>query len=133
MMKRKVVEHVYCTLMVYIQRDLAKRFNLKKGDELSVEEADNLLILSSMADTKKTVSFSFAGHTESAIRIALINAYRVGADIFKINYKTEEQFDIIRKVIQDFLIGLEVTMNDSGTMSGRQPTTRRNQRREDLR
>lgn len=112
-MKRKLVQQGATTLMVSLPSPWIKRFNLSKGKEVDIiDEKDHLIIASSEKTVKKQITFSFKTTTESAIRIALINAYRAGYDTLKIKGATKDQQKIIKEVLQNYLPGLEVTSQE---------------------
>ena len=115
-MKRKIVKQGATTLMISLPSDYVKRFGLKKGQEINVLDIKNsLLITTSEQKDKKEITFSFASVSESAIRLTLINAYRAGYDTITISNSSALQRSIIKKVLQNYLLGLEVTREDQET------------------
>ena len=102
--------------MVSLPRTWTKRFNLRKGQEVDITDAkDHLIIASSERKHKKEITLSFKTHTESAIRLTLINAYRAGYDTLTIKNIDKEQLTIIRDVLQNYLLGMEITHQEKGT------------------
>ena len=45
-MKRKVIQIADSTQLISLPRKWAQKFNIKKGDELEVEEHDNKIVVS---------------------------------------------------------------------------------------
>lgn len=114
-MRRKLVQQGTTTLMVSLPSDWIQRSHLKKGQEIDITDAkDHLIIASSERKHKKEITLSFKTHTESAIRITLINAYRAGYDTLTIKNIDKEQLAIIRTVLQDYLLGMEITHQEKG-------------------
>src|SRR3989338_10481977 len=112
-MKRKIVKQGATTLMISLPSDYVKRFGLKKGQEINVLDVKNsLLITTSEQNDRKEIHFSFASVSESAIRLTLINAYRAGYDIITISNSNPTQKVIIQEVLQNYLLGLEITKDD---------------------
>lgn len=109
-MKRKVVQQGASTLMVSLPSKWARNFNLIKGDEVEIEEFNDKLVLTvkPLKANRETI-LSFTSEIESAIRVAIINAYRAGYDIIKINFENERQYNIIQQVVNEYTLGLEIT------------------------
>ncbi|MEK6853415.1 MAG: hypothetical protein AABX64_01910 [Nanoarchaeota archaeon] len=115
-MKRKLVQQGTTTLMVSLPSDWIQRFKLKKGQEVDITDVkDHLIIASSERKHQKETILSFKTHTESAIRLTLINAYRAGYDVLTIKNIDKGQLNIIREVLQNYLLGMEITHQDKGT------------------
>ncbi len=109
-MRRKLVQQGTTTLMVSLPSSWIQRFNLKKGQEVDITDVkDHLIITSSERRHRKEITLSFKTHTESAIRLTLINAYRAGYDSLKIKNIDKKQLIIIRDVLQNYLLGMEIT------------------------
>jgi len=108
-MKRKLVKQGVATLMISLPSKWIKKFSLKKGDEISLEELDNKLIITrDKVSSKKQIELNIKNNTESAIRTFIVNTYRTGFDKIKINFRDEKQYKIITNTINDYLIGFEV-------------------------
>ena len=113
-MKRKLVQQGATTLMVSLPSAWIKRFNLQKGNEIDIIDDKNCLVIASSEKTvKKEITLSFKTTTESAIRIALINSYRAGYDTIKIKGTTKDQQEIIEEVLQNYLLGMEITSSEN--------------------
>lgn len=112
-MKRKIVKQGAATLMISLPSDYVKRFGLQKGQEINVLDIKNsLLITTSEQKDRKQITFSFSSVSESAIRLTLINAYRAGYDTITITNSSPLQKSIIKEVLQNYLLGLEITKED---------------------
>src|SRR3990167_8185350 len=103
-MKRKVVKQGAATLMVSLPSKWAKKYNLKKGDEINIEELDNNLVLSKESVSgKRRTSINLTNHTESAIRTAITNTYRAGYDLVTVQFGTEHQYRALLNTMRNNL------------------------------
>lgn len=108
-MRRKLVQQGAATLMVSLPRKWTKELNLKKGDEIEIEESGNDLVLSrERVEQKKTTKINLTQHTESSVRTALVNAYRAGYDRIEIVFQDEKRYQIILNTITDYIIGFDI-------------------------
>lgn len=109
-MKRKLVQQGAATLMVSLPRKWIKTLNLKKGDEISIQEQDQNLVLSGEEKSiKKETTINLTHKTEAPIRFLIISLYRAGYEKITIQYSDEKQFQIINQAIKKYLIGFDVT------------------------
>ncbi|MBI2148820.1 hypothetical protein HYU23_04005 [Candidatus Woesearchaeota archaeon] len=108
-MKRKLVKQGTATLMISLPSRWIKQNNLDKGNEINLEQIDNnLLISAGLVETKSETTIKLLDLTESSIRTLITNTYRTGYDKIKINFYNEEQFKILKNIINTRLIGFEV-------------------------
>lgn len=108
-MKRKLVKQGAATLMVSLPAKWLKKYNLNKGSEVDIEEAENKLILSSeKITTKSETTIKLTNITESSIRTLITNTYRKGYDKIRVYYKNNEQFKLLQKTIKTRLIGFDI-------------------------
>lgn len=115
-MKRKVVKLGPATLVVSLPSKWTKKFSVKAGDELDLEEEENkLVIVPGGVKEKLETSISLSNHTESSIRTMLTNAYRLGYDSVRVAFDTEKQFQILNDVVKTRLIGFEVIKKEKGS------------------
>lgn len=109
-MKRKLVKQGAATLMVSLPAKWLKEFNLGKGDEVDIDEADNSLVITKQGIAKKKeTEISITKEVETGIRTLIINSYRTGYDLVKVNFLNEKQFKIIKECLRDYLIGFDIT------------------------
>ena len=114
-MRRKLVQQGTTSLMVTLPSEWIQRFNIQKGREVDIIDANNhLFISSSQRKHQKEINLLFKTHTESAIRQTLINAYRAGYDTLTIKNINKEQAVIVRTVTQNYLLGMEITSLEKG-------------------
>tara|TARA_Y100000034_G_scaffold121833_1_gene166548 strand:+ start:118 stop:1011 length:894 start_codon:yes stop_codon:yes gene_type:complete len=109
-MKRKLVQQGTSTLMISLPSKWIKNNHLKKGNEINLDLKDNLLLVTpDIKQKKREITIRLTSITESSIRTLITNAYRLGYDIIKINFKNEHQFKIIKNTVKNNLIGFEIT------------------------
>lgn len=108
-MRRKLVQQGAATLMVSLPRRWTKQLNLKKGDEIEIEESDHNLILSrEKVETKQTTKINLTQHTESSVRTALVNAYRAGYDRIQIIFQDEKKYKILLNTLTNYIMGFDI-------------------------
>ena len=112
-MKRKLVRQGKTTLMVSLPNNWVKRNNLQKGAEVSLnEDNNNILISTEQKKIRRKTVITLTSDTEPSVRTAIINAYRSGYDIIRINFKNKNQHILIDQIINSYAIGLEMTKID---------------------
>jgi phosphate uptake regulator len=100
-MKRKIVQHGSSSLTVTLPIKWAEKFNLKKGDELNIEESGPILMVSTeqeIASPKKEFSA-----VESGIftKNNLSHLYQLGYDEIEIRFEDPKTLDDIKERISD--------------------------------
>ncbi|MBT3813892.1 hypothetical protein HOE37_05305 [Candidatus Woesearchaeota archaeon] len=107
-MKRKVCQVGPATLMVSLPAKWTKKYNVKKGDEVTLNEKGNILELWGgnsvhVGETKVEIKKS----TDSNIRAIIGNIYKKGYDKIIFHYEDESALREIQSVV-DWLLGIEV-------------------------
>lgn len=116
-MKRKLVKQGAATMMVSLPSKWVKKNSLVKGSEVEVIEKEGKLMIVGAESKKERVSVAkidLNTKTESLIRTIITNAYQLGNTKLLLSYKDEGVFEIIRKVVDNDLIGFEVIKNEDG-------------------
>lgn len=106
-MKRKIVQHGSSSLTITLPIKWVKKFNLKKGNELNVEESGPVLLVSTeqeIASPKKEFSA-----TESGIftKNNLSHLYQLGYDEVEIRFEDPQTIEEIKQRLPD-CIGFEI-------------------------
>ncbi len=107
-MKRKVIQIADSTQLISLPRKWALRQNIRKGDELEVEEKGNQVLVSvtKESDSERTeVDVSSLGDQGKKIIGAL---YKAGYDEIKIIFAKTEELKYIQEVTKDTCIGFEI-------------------------
>ena len=107
-MKRKIALIGPSTLMVSLPSKWAKKFNLKKGDEIEISENNEKLIISTENDlSSKQIEINVSSLDKMLYR--LIGAiYKSGYEEVKIIFKDSKQLETIYDVLRKTCIGFEI-------------------------
>lgn len=107
-MKRKVAKIGPSTLMVSLPNKWVKKFNIKKGDEVDVEEDGDKLILN-LGKLKEGKSKILNVHDLDVMLNRAVGAcYKKGYDEVAIHFNSTEQLKSIYSVINTTWIGFEI-------------------------
>jgi len=107
--KRKVILHGPSTLTVSLPAKWVKSHNVKKGDELNVEEIEAFLRVYPGEEyllTKKT-DVDFSDLDKETIRVMLSVLYESGYDELLVSFKDPKTAHIVQEVISPALLGYE--------------------------
>lgn len=110
-MRRKIVKQGNSALTVTLPASWTKKFNLKAGDEIEVEEEKNFLKITTEKLGEKTIEIDITELNEPLIWTYIIASYRQGYDEIKIRFK-KEQIKLVQKTV-DALLGLAITEQKS--------------------
>src|SRR3989338_5912601 len=100
-MKRKVVKQGAATLTISLPSKWGKKFDLKNGDELNLEEQGDALIVTnknikSLKQRQIDISDLFP-----LINIALVKAYQHGHEEIKLVYNNPELLEACQKPLAE--------------------------------
>ena len=111
MYKRKIVKQGASTLMISLPIKWTKPHNLKKGDEITLQPINHNLLVScgEKEVTKKATTIHLPNLLESAIRTLIANTYKKGYDHITVHFKTAQQFELLKNVIQTQILGFDIT------------------------
>jgi phosphate uptake regulator len=111
-MKRNIVQQGPSTLMVSIPYKWVKKYELKKGMEVDVEEKGRNIIISTdknLQPSKKEISLSTANSYYVWRRLAA--AYVAGYDEISVHYSGVEAYNFIEQYVLTTFVGFEITEN----------------------
>ncbi|MCK5629451.1 MAG: hypothetical protein KAI26_02440 [Nanoarchaeota archaeon] len=114
-MKRKVCKVGPCTLMVSLPSKWVRNMGIKQGDEMDVEEKDNLLIIGtdrkeqveSITLDLKGIKFKEVKSHKNLIRTIVGNLYKKGYDEIIVNFREDIKIEDIQDRIK-LLLGMEI-------------------------
>ncbi len=107
-MERKVIQLAGRTLVVSLPSKWARKYHVKKGDTIQVEDQDNALIISSeKRETNKKVTIDVGGMV-SIIKRSLGALYKIGYDEFEVIYSSKEEFSVCQEVVREEFLGFEI-------------------------
>jgi phosphate uptake regulator len=108
-MKRKIMKMAGTTYVVSIPLKWANKYNLKKGDEIDIDDDNGNLIIrfSESEKKKKTYSVDIKNNYHTSNKL-ITNLYRHGYDEFKIKFNDYEYIEKIPQIMFDNTIGLAI-------------------------
>ncbi|MBS3176651.1 phosphate uptake regulator PhoU [Candidatus Woesearchaeota archaeon] len=109
-MRRKVVLHGPSTLTVSLPSKWARKFDVKRGDELDVEEEENNLKIHSPNSIKrvKQIQFDASQLDETLAWNVLTLLHKSGYDEIKLTSEDTDLFRNLQEKINSTLLGYEV-------------------------
>jgi len=111
-MKRKIIQMAGKTMVVSLPSNWVKKYGIKKGEEVEVEErGTNITINSGKSVSTEKFKFSASG-LHPLIRRTLLRAYLEGYDEIEISFDEKEQFSLIHNLVSNELIGFEITKQE---------------------
>ena len=117
-MKRKVVNLGGSCLVVSLPSKWVKKYGVKKGDELEIEENNNTLNISSdlkgLFDKSKSIKLDLSAEDKRVIKTILRNLYRVGYEQIELKFKDKKVLDEINKTLDTYL-GLEIVTSTNNS------------------
>jgi len=108
-MQRKVAQIGPATLMVSLPSKWAKRYGVKKGDEIEIKEAGKSLILN--IDKVKNIertSVDVSNLNERVIKWVLSALHKSGYDEIEVKYSGQKTLKVIQDMIQNVLMGFAI-------------------------
>ncbi len=116
-MKRKVVKQGPATFMVSIPSPWIKKYNIKKGDLMEIEEVDKYLKISIEKDTGiTTTEFNACDLDFNHIRRYLHEIYKAGYDEVRILTESSKDVAKIQNFISTILLGYEIVDQQSSSV-----------------
>lgn len=114
MQVRKLIAHGPSSLTIALPFKWVKKYNLKKGDIVSVEEDDKgLRVNPRPSERKKAISINLAKHAWPAVVTVLTTVYRRGYDEVSVKYETPDEYQHISTAVR-LLLGYAITENRKG-------------------
>lgn len=109
-MKRKVIQLAGKTSVVSLPSKWIKAYNIKKGDELDLEELGNSILIKPLragTETKK-IDLKIDTFSERTFRYAISALHKAGYDEITLYYENQKLKDTIQNVLQNLLLGFVV-------------------------
>ena len=107
-MKRKVALIGPSTLMLSLPSKFVKKFGIKKGDELDVDENGNSLVIKLGENRKNEIKELNLANYEVMIKRMIGGLYKRGYNEAKIFFNNPKQLEVIYKTINENLTGFEI-------------------------
>ncbi|MFQ5620853.1 MAG: AbrB/MazE/SpoVT family DNA-binding domain-containing protein [Candidatus Nanoarchaeia archaeon] len=115
-MKRKIVKHGSATLTISLPSKWAKKYGIKPGDSLDIEEAEGALLIKcpTFRESVKEAYIDLSEFNKIGKR-SLRALFKGGCDTIRIKYNQPETFSkIILPTLNQF-IGFEIMKQDTGS------------------
>ncbi len=108
-MKRKVIQLAGRTMVVSLPCKWVKRCNVKKGDEIEVEERGREILLKTQAEPEaKRIEFDTRGQNERVIAWILSSLNKKGYDEIELVYDDIETVKKIQEVLKNLFVGFVI-------------------------
>ena len=108
-MKRKLIKQGGSGLTFYLPKKWATERGLGPGDEISLKELGNYLIVSSHEHGERETTLSLNEDDENIYLPAVTHCYRLGFEKIKITSDNEIVLRHIEEKVLPLLLGFEVT------------------------
>jgi phosphate uptake regulator len=118
-MRRKVVQHGPSTLTISLPANWVRDFNIKKGDELSIEQTKEGLILSAGKERHLGKKHINVRGMKEVIGRAVSALYKAGYDEIIIEYGSPEELERIHSTIGSSYVGFEIVDEAKDTVTVR--------------
>lgn len=103
-MKRKLIQMAGKTMVVSLPSDWVKKYNLKKGEEIDVEERDRLIQIKTEKEQKTEKIKIDVNKINTPLMWRFISsAYIKGVDEIELEYSKKEQKEEIKKIVQTLI------------------------------
>lgn len=107
-MFRKLIKHGESSLTITLPMSFVKEFNLKKGEQIDVQEVNNGLFVSAKPyHETKTVSIDLS-NKKGIIPKILGATYKCGYNEVHITYSSYDELKIIKEILQSQFEGFEI-------------------------
>lgn len=108
-MKRKLIQMAGKTMVVSLPSNWVKKYGLKKGGEIDLEEQGQRVVISTSKEYGiETVKADLRGATERVIRWTLSALHKSGFDEIIVDHDKKETVKLIEELIKDLFIGFTI-------------------------
>ncbi len=108
-MTRKVIQLAGKTLLVSLPSKWAKNHNIRKGDDIEVEEKSNMLLVKSLSEVSlDKITVNMVGQSRTTIGWALSALYKSGYDEIELMMDFDKM-KIVHELVRDLFVGFAVT------------------------
>jgi phosphate uptake regulator len=115
-MKRKVIQLAGKTLVVSMPNKWVKKYGVKKGDDIEVEEEERKLVIKAKGEGEKAVKVLDAKDLNVMLGRMIGGMYKAGYDEIEITYYSPEQYSAIREVLNRSCTGYEIIKHGQRTL-----------------
>ncbi len=115
-MKRKVIQLAGKTLVVSMPNKWVKKYGVKKGDDVEVEEGERKLVVKVHGEGEKVTKVLDAKDLNLMLSRTIGGMYKAGYDEIEITYYSPEQYAAIREVLNRSCTGYEIIKHGQRTL-----------------
>lgn len=109
-MKRKIIQLAGKTSVVSLPIKWVKRFNIKKSDEVDVEERGNELVVKAFSHpASKSISLDVDSFSERTLRYCLSSLHKVGYDEIALYFSKPHFNSVVNDMVSNLLLGFVVS------------------------
>lgn len=112
-MKRRLVKQGAATLMISLPSKWIQANNLGKGDEVNLEEKNNVLTLSSSLKENKEIVINITKENSHDLKNILTHLYRKGYQKIILQGEFKHLTKEIRNITNNLLLGFEITEHNT--------------------
>lgn len=112
-MQRKLVKQGQSTLMVSLPKRWVDKQGLDKGDRVTIQVDEDSLVIGAgkRAIRRKSIEIDVSGYEPKNIRLALVNAYRLGYSDITVTYDDIKEYAELQR-LTGTLLGLEIVSHE---------------------
>lgn len=107
-MKRKVIQIANSTQLVSLPRKWCKKLNIKKGDEIDIQEKGNQLVVSTKGSKEGETIELDVTHLEPMTTRIIHAMYKRGIDEIKCNFDKQAELERVQKALGKETVGYEI-------------------------
>jgi phosphate uptake regulator len=107
-MKRKVIQLAGKTLVVSLPHKWAKKYGVKKGDEVEVEEEERRIVIKARGSGETAVHTIDVKDLKLMLNRTIGALYKAGYDDIEVTYYSPEQYTTIRDTLNRTCMGFEI-------------------------
>lgn len=115
-MKRKVIQLAGKTLVVSLPNKWAKKYSVKKGDDIEVEEGERKLVIKAQGKGEEKIKILGVNDIKIMLNRIITGLYKAGYDEIELTYNSPEQYSIIRDVLNKTCMGYEIIKHGQRTL-----------------
>ena len=115
-MKRKVIQLAGKTLVVSMPNKWVKKYGVKKGDDVEVEEGERKLVIKVGGKGEQTTKIINIKEIKIMLNRIISGLYKAGYDEVELTYESPEQYSVIRDVLNKTCMGYEIIKHGQRTI-----------------
>ncbi len=115
-MKRKVIQLAGKTLVVSLPSKWVKKYGVKKGEEIEVEEEESTITIKAHGKAEQRTKAVDLKDINIMIGRIIGGFYKAGYDELEITYHSPEQYAAIREVLSRSCLGYEIIRHGQRTL-----------------